>query len=133
MLRSKKEKISSYKKFAIKMSDLIGSEWAFLSALMFTIGWLITGPLFDFSDNWQLAFNLTMSIIPFIILFLIQNTQYRDSKMIQVKLDELLRSHKHAHNDILNLDKLSDNQLKKLEEKYKELSKENVEIPEKDF
>lgn len=115
------------------MSDLIGSEWAFLSALMFTIGWLITGPLFDFSDNWQLAFNLTMSIIPFIILFLIQNTQYRDSKMIQVKLDELLRSHKHAHNDILNLDKLSDNQLKKLEEKYKELSKENVEIPEKDF
>jgi len=108
---------------AKKSSELVGTAWAFLAALLLIIGWLVCGPLFGFSDTWQLIINTTTTIITFLIVFLIQNTQNRDSQALQLKLDELIRVHKLAHNSIIDLDELTDEQIKKLEEKFKKLSK----------
>ncbi|GAB4212055.1 MAG: hypothetical protein OHK0022_47390 [Roseiflexaceae bacterium] len=91
-----------FRKFANKTSDIVGSPWAFIAAVALIIGWAASGPLFGFSDTWQLVINTGTTIITFLMVFLIQNTQNRDARAIHLKLDELIRSVKGARNSTLH-------------------------------
>jgi low affinity Fe/Cu permease len=110
-----------FRKFANKTSAAVGSSWAFITAVAIVIIWGATGPVFRYSDTWQLVINTGTTIITFLMVFLIQNTQNRDAKAIHLKLDELIKATKGAQNSMIDLDKLSDEQLKSLEEEYKRI------------
>lgn len=110
-----------FRKIAHKTSDLIGSPIAFIAAVLVIIAWAVTGPLFGFSDTWQLVINTGTTIVTFLVVFMIQNTQNRDSKAIHLKLDELLRAVKEARTGLVDLEDLSDEELKKLEEDFRKL------------
>jgi low affinity Fe/Cu permease len=110
-----------FRKFANKTSVAVGSSWAFIAAVTIIVVWAVTGPMFHYSDTWQLVINTGTTIITFLMVFLIQNTQNRDAKAIHLKLDELIKATKGAHNSMIDLDKLSDEQLKELEEEYKRI------------
>ncbi len=86
--------------------------------------WLITGPAFHFSDTWQLIINTATTVITFLMVFLIQNTQNRDAKAVHLKLDELIRALKGARNQLVDVENLSDEDLKKLEEQFRRLRKQ---------
>ncbi|MGI9113529.1 MAG: low affinity iron permease family protein [Chthoniobacterales bacterium] len=107
--------------FARKSSSVLGSAWAFIIAILIIFVWAITGPTFHFSDTWQLIINTGTTIVTFLMVFLIQNTQNRDAKAVHLKLDELIRAIKGARNDLVDLEKLSDDELKKLEEQFTRL------------
>jgi low affinity Fe/Cu permease len=110
-----------FRKFAHKTSEAVGSSWSFLLALLIIIVWAAVGPMFHFSDTWQLVINTGTTIVTFLIVFLIQNTQNRDAKGIHLKLDELIKATAGARDSVIDLDVLSDEQLKHLEEEYKRL------------
>jgi low affinity Fe/Cu permease len=110
-----------FRKFSGKASELVGSSWAFILAFLIIVVWAITGPMFNYSDTWQLVINTGTTIITFLMVFLIQNTQNRDAKAIHLKLDELIKATEGAKNDMIDLDKLSDEQLKELEAQYKRI------------
>jgi len=101
-----------------------GSSWAFAIATAVIVVWLVTGPIFHFSDTWQLVINTGTTIITFLMVFLIQNTQNRDSEAIQVKLDELIRSIDGAHLALLDLEDLDDKDLERICREYRELAKQ---------
>ena len=103
----------------------MGHPWAFLLACSVIFAWALTGPLFRFSDTWQLVINTGTTIITFLMVFLIQNTQNRDSCAIQVKLDELLRSTKGAHNALLDLEELTQDELDEFVKNYRLLAQES--------
>ena len=92
-------------------------------ALGIILIWLITGPIFDFSDTWQLVINTGTTIITFLMVFLIQNTQNRDQEALQIKLDELIRSMENAHTVLLDLEELDEEELDKIREDYLKLAK----------
>jgi len=94
---------------------------AFLGAVGLIVVWATSGPTFRFSDTWQLVINTATTIITFLMVFLIQNTQNRDSRAIHLKLDELIKALRGARNSVIDLERLSDDQLKKLEDEYKKL------------
>jgi low affinity Fe/Cu permease len=104
--------------FAAKTSAIVGSPWAFVAAIAIILGWAIAGPMFGFSDTWQLIINTGTTIVTFLIVFLIQNTQNRDAKGIHLKLNELVHALKGAHNELIDVEKLSDEELKKLDDYY---------------
>jgi low affinity Fe/Cu permease len=108
----------SFRRFARKSSEVLGSPWAFISAIFIIVVWGVTGPAFDFSDTWQLIINTGTTIVTFLMVFLIQNTQNRDAKAVHLKLDELIRAVQGARNQLVDLEKLSDDELKKLEEQF---------------
>lgn len=110
--------INFFDRLANRISDLIGSPGMFIIAVMFIISWALSGPIFNFSDNWQLIINTTTTIITFLTVFLIQNTQNRNDRATQLKLDELIHSSKDARNDFIDLEDLDDNKLKELREEY---------------
>jgi low affinity Fe/Cu permease len=110
-----------FRAFANKTSDAVGSPWAFIVALGIVIGWALTGPLFHFSDTWQLTINTTCSIVPSLMVFLIQNTQNRDAKAVHLKLDELLRANTDARNSLINLESLPDEELDRLEDEFRRI------------
>ncbi|MBK9710242.1 MAG: low affinity iron permease family protein [Kouleothrix sp.] len=110
-----------FRKFASRTAEIVGSPWAFLIALLLTVGWALSGPLFGFSDTWQLVINTASTISTGLIVFLIQNTQNRDAKAIHLKLDELIRSAKGARNTLVDLEDLSDDDLKKLQQEFARL------------
>lgn len=93
-----------------------------MMALLLIVGWALTGPLFDYSDTWQLVINTTTSVVTFLMVFLIQNTQNRDTEAIQLKLDELIRATHGAHNELLNLENLDERQLEEFRKKYERLA-----------
>lgn len=97
----------------------MGTPQAFLVALVVVIGWLVSGPMFGYSDSWQLIINTGTTIATFLMVFLIQNTQNRDAKAIHLKLDELIRSGKGARNSLVSLEELSDLELESLEAEFK--------------
>jgi len=99
-----------------------GRPIAFLVAVGIIVVWLASGPLFGFSNTWQLVINSTTTIVTFLMVFLIQNAQYRDSEAIQVKLDELLRTTPGAHNALMDLEELEDKELDELRKKYTQLA-----------
>ncbi|STY29826.1 Predicted small integral membrane protein [Legionella wadsworthii] len=110
-----------FHKTASIISEVSGSVSAFLGAFLLIILWIVTGPLFHFSDTWQLVINTGTTIVTFLMVFLIQHTQNRDTKIINLKLDELIKSHQPADNFTIALDKLSDEELQVLEDKYKKM------------
>jgi len=111
----------AFRVFARRSAFLLGSAWAFSGAVLVIAVWLLTGPAFHFSDTWQLIINTATTIITFLMVFLIQNTQNRDAKAMHLKLDELIRALKKARNELVDLEDLSDEELKKLEEQFKNL------------
>jgi len=110
-----------FRKFAQTTSTMVGSSWAFILAVLIIVVWAVTGPLFHYSDTWQLVINTGTTIITFLIVFLIQNTQNRDAKAIHLKLDELIRGVKGARTNLVDLETLSDKELKELEAQFKRI------------
>jgi len=113
-----------FSRFASFSAGLVGSPFMFLFALATVVGWAVTGPIFHYSDAWQLIINSWTNIVTFIVVFLIQNSQNRDSKAMNLKLDELIRSFEHARNDMINIEQLSDKELKELAERYDRIRRE---------
>ncbi len=99
----------------------VGSPWAFVLACVVIMMWGVTGPLFGFSDTWQLVINTGTTIITFLMVFLIQNTQNRDAVAIHLKLDELIRALKGARNRLVDLEELSDEELEELRREFRRL------------
>jgi len=110
-----------FRRFSHKLSLAVGSVWAFFIAFILIASWILTGPIFGFSDTWQLVINTTTTIITFLMVFVIQNTQNRDTKSIQLKLDELIRSQIKARNSLLDLEDLSDEELARIQKEFDEL------------
>lgn len=113
----------AFRVFAHRSSVMLGSAWAFTGAALVILVWILTGPTFHFSDTWQLIINTATTVITFLMVFLIQNTQNRDAKAMQLKLDELIRALKSARNELVDLEDLSDEELKKLEEQFQRMRK----------
>jgi low affinity Fe/Cu permease len=113
---------SWYSRFAKHASRFCGRPHVFASAIAIIAIWAISGPLFHFSDTWQLVINTATTIVTFLMVFLIQNTQNRDTEAIQVKLDELIRATKGAHNALLDLEELDDNEVDEFRKKYQALA-----------
>ena len=109
--------------FARKTSNILGSAWAFVLAIVIIVVWALTGPTFHYSDTWQLIINTGTTIVTFLMVFLIQNTQNRDAKAVHLKLDELIRALGPARNKLVDLEKLSDDELKNLETEFEKLRK----------
>jgi low affinity Fe/Cu permease len=108
----------AFRVFARRSSAILGSAWAFAGALFIIVVWALTGPTFHFSDTWQLIINTGTTIVTFLMVFLIQNTQNRDAKAVHLKLDEIIRALKGARNKLVDLEELSDDELKKIEEEF---------------
>lgn len=113
---------SWYSRFAKSASHFCGRPRTFTIAVTIILVWIITGPIFHFSDTWQLVINTGTTIITFLMVFLIQNTQNRDTQAIQVKLDELIRATQGAHNALLDLEELEEEHLDKFRSKYQALA-----------
>jgi low affinity Fe/Cu permease len=111
----------AFRVFARRSSIILGSAWSFAGAVLVILVWLLTGPTFHFSDTWQLIINTATTVITFLMVFLIQNTQNRDAKAMHLKLDEIIRAIKDARDELVDLEDLSDEDLKKLEEQFKRL------------
>ena len=112
----------SFRKFALAVSHMVGSYWAFVLAVSVVLVWAVSGPVFGFSDSWQLLINTSTTIVTFLMVFLIQNTQNRDAKAIHLKLDELLRAISRARMNMVNLESLSDEELDRLHGEFARLS-----------
>jgi low affinity Fe/Cu permease len=112
---------AGFRRFAQKTAEAVGSPWAFLLAIVAIVGWAATGPLFGFSDTWQLVINTGTTIITFLIVFLIQNTQNRDAKAMELKLDELIRAVTGARTSLVRLEDFSDDQLAELQREFERL------------
>ncbi|HUJ16936.1 MAG TPA: low affinity iron permease family protein [Nitrospirota bacterium] len=112
-----------FSRFAKWASRITGRTFTFAMAVGVIIAWLATGPLFHFSDTWQLIINTATTIITFLMVFLIQNTQNRDTEAIQIKLDELIRSTNGAHNALLDLEELEEESLDQFRSQYEALAR----------
>jgi low affinity Fe/Cu permease len=111
-----------FRRFAHKTSELAGTPWAFILAFGTIVVWATSGPIFKFSDTWQLVINTSTTIVTFLMVFLIQNTQNRDAKAIHLKLDELIRAVEGARNTLVDLEDMSDEELGKLQRQFEKLS-----------
>lgn len=114
-----------FRKFAHRASEIVGSPWSFMVAAGIIVVWAVTGPIFQFSDTWQLVINTGTTIVTFLMVFLIQNTQNRDAKALHLKLDELIRAVEEARDELVDLEDLPDHELNRLTEEFKEF-RENV-------
>src|SRR5712691_2942031 len=110
-----------FRKFARKSSDLLGRAEVFLLALVMIVMWAALGPLYHYSDTWQLVINTATTIVTFLMVFLIQNTQNRDAKAMQIKLDELIRATKGCHNAVLDIEELSDEEFSQLKAHFEKV------------
>jgi low affinity Fe/Cu permease len=110
-----------FRKIAHQVSELTGTSWAFVTAILIILVWGVTGPVFRFSDTWQLIINTGTTIVTFLMVFLIQNTQNRDAKAMHLKLDELLRAVNGARTSMVDLEDCSDEELARLQEAFRRL------------
>jgi low affinity Fe/Cu permease len=113
---------NSFNRFARWTSRAAGHPHTFAIALVVILAWAVTGPIFHFSDTWQLFINTGTTIVTFLMVFLIQNTQNRDGAAMQIKLDELIRALKGAHNELVDLEDLSDKELETMKARYTQLA-----------
>ena len=111
----------AFGRFAAAASSWLGSKWAFVGAIVIIAVWAITGPLFHYSDTWQLVINTGTTIITFLMVFIIQNTQNRDALAINLKLDELIHAIDTAKNQMMDIEKLSDEELDAIHEQYSQM------------
>lgn len=115
---------SLFTRFAKWTSSITGRPATFITAVLVVVIWAISGPMFGFSDTWQLVINTGTTIITFLMVFLIQNTQNRDTEALQIKLDELIRAVEGAQNALLDLEELDDKELDEIRDKYEKLAKQ---------
>ena len=115
---------SFFIRFATGAARAMGHPLAFLLAVLIIVTWAVTGPLFGFSDTWQLVINTGTTVVTFLMVFLIQNTQNRDSKAVQLKLDELIRAVQGAHNALLDLEELDESDLDRLRANFETLAQQ---------
>lgn len=113
-----------FEKFANAVTKFTGSSYAFLIALAIVIIWSLSGPIFKYSETWQLVINTGTTIITFLMVFLIQKAQNKDSKAIQIKLNELIAASKDASNRIVNIEDLTEDELNQLHKYYERLARE---------
>jgi low affinity Fe/Cu permease len=113
---------SWYSRLAREAARICGRPRTFTVALGLIFMWLVTGPIFHYSDTWQLVINTSTTIITFLMVFLIQNTQNRDTEAIQLKLDELIRATRGAHNALLDLENLEEEELEEFRRRYQGLA-----------
>jgi low affinity Fe/Cu permease len=111
----------AFHRFSRAVAELVGRSASFVVAAAVVLAWGVTGPLFHFSDTWQLVINTGTTIVTFLMVFLIQNTQNRDAHAVHLKLDELIRANKHARNALLGLESMSDAELMRLQHEFESL------------
>ena len=111
----------TFRRFACATSEGAGSHWAFLVALVVVASWSATGPLFHFSDSWQLIINTGTTVVTFLMVFLIQATQNRETRALHLKIDELIRSQRRARNTFAGVENASDEELSELESEFRKL------------
>jgi low affinity Fe/Cu permease len=114
-----------FTRFAKWTSRATGHPVAFVAAMLIIVVWAVTGPMFGFSDTWQLVINTGTTIVTFLMVFLIQNTQNRDSEAMQLKLDELIRAINGAHNGLLDLEELTEKDLERIKARYEALARKS--------
>ena len=114
-----------FRRFSNRVSEVTGTPWAFVVAVLVILLWGTTGPAFHYSDTWQLIINTGTTIVTFLMVFLIQNTQNRDAKAMHLKLDELIRSLEGARNSMVDLENCTDEELAKLQEAFARLREQN--------
>jgi low affinity Fe/Cu permease len=112
-----------FSRFSKRIALASGRPAAFTTAAALIVVWAITGPLFGFSDTWQLVINTSTTIVTFLMVFMIQSTQNRDGEAIQVKLDEIIRALGHGRNELLDLEELEEEELDRLKETYQEMAR----------
>lgn len=115
-----------FSRFAQALSQWAGRPLTFALACVLLVGWALSGPLFHFNDTWQLVINTSTTIITFLMVFLIQSTQNRDTDALHIKIDELLRTTHHAHRVLMGLDDMGSEELQKLRKTYEEMGEENA-------
>lgn len=118
-----KTKPDTFHKLSVKIANKLGNAWAFFIALSVILVWAITGPIFSFSDTWQLIINTSTTIVTFLMVFVIQNTQNRDGRAMQLKLDELISSSRAARSEFVDIEELSDSELDLLGEQFKKVER----------
>jgi low affinity Fe/Cu permease len=118
--KAEREKFS-FSKFATDVAYWAGSSAVFVWACAGIVLWGVTGPHSQYSDTWQLVVNTSTTIVTFLMVFLIHNTQKRDTRAINLKLDEIIRSQKHAHNELIDIEKLNDKELEELAQHYEKI------------
>jgi len=107
--------------FATHAANWVGTKYAFLAAIVTVLIWLFSGPYFHYSDTWQLVINTGTTVVTFLVVFLIQNTQNRDARAIHLKLDEIIKSIDKAQNEMIDIEHLSDSELQRLADKYQKV------------
>lgn len=117
----------AFGRFAAVSSTWLGSKWAFIGAISIIITWAVTGPVFHFSDTWQLIINTGTTIVTFLMVFLIQNTQNRDARAMNLKLNELIRSIEAAGDEMMDIENLSDEELDVMQKRYERIRIECIE------
>ena len=117
-----KQKSDTFHKLSVKIANKLGSAWAFYIAVLTILAWAVSGPVFGFSDTWQLVINTGTTIVTFLMVFVIQNTQNRDGRAMQLKLDELIHSSRAARTEFVDVEDLTDAELNQLQEQFKEIS-----------
>ena len=116
--------MDAFRRFAHRCSSWVGTPYSFALALLVVLGWAFTGPLFHFSDTWQLVINTGTTIVTFLMVFLVQTTQNRESRALHLKLDELIRSTREARNTFAALEDASEAELKDFQDEFKKLRSE---------
>ena len=118
-----------FRRFARAASNAFGSPYAFVAAVALVILWAVTGPAFGFSDSWQLVINTSTTIITFLVVFMIQNTQNHDARALHLKIDELIRAVRTARNSLVDLEELPDAELARLEAEFRKVRERQVDKP----
>ena len=121
MAKKEKSLAEGFQGFATKSSHWVGSKWAFGFAVATIALWAVMGPYFHYSDTWQLVVNTATTVVTFLIVFLIQNTQNRDARAIHLKLDEIIRAIRPASNQMINIETLSDEELQALSDRFEKI------------
>ena len=116
----------AFSKFSIAAANALGSSWMFIANVLLILVWLVAGPFFHYSDTWQLVVNTATTVFTYLAVFLIQNTQNRDAVATHLKLDELIKGVEGARTGLVNLEKLSDEELQALQEEFDKIRAEHL-------